>query len=190
MAHLKPEKCSCKLQLKWKSQFQEIEEAQGFCAEAARASQALARAEAEIELLQQLLKEKEEQVGCLLCVIWENTSEFLKMSCLEVLALPSSPQVFPNHSVLPSPGTCPRTNWKLHCLGHLSFKGNHHLFTYTPLGPWLSLRDMRGWEEQLCGIEWELFVIETSISNRFCGKWRKLVRKLLHQTPRSLKLIN
>ncbi|NXC54770.1 CNTRL protein, partial [Aleadryas rufinucha] len=41
---------------------EEIEEAQGFCAEAARASQALARAEAEIELLQQLLKEKEEQV--------------------------------------------------------------------------------------------------------------------------------
>uniref|UniRef100_A0A8C5UGW2 Centriolin n=1 Tax=Malurus cyaneus samueli TaxID=2593467 RepID=A0A8C5UGW2_9PASS len=41
---------------------EEIEEAQGFCDEAARASQALARAEAEIELLQQLLKEKEEQV--------------------------------------------------------------------------------------------------------------------------------
>ncbi|NWW08687.1 CNTRL protein, partial [Oreocharis arfaki] len=41
---------------------EEIEEAQGFCAEAARNSQALARAEAEIELLQQLLKEKEEQV--------------------------------------------------------------------------------------------------------------------------------
>ncbi|XP_068887795.1 centriolin isoform X2 [Aphelocoma coerulescens] len=41
---------------------EEIEEAQGSCAEAARASQALARAEAEIELLQQLLKEKEEQV--------------------------------------------------------------------------------------------------------------------------------
>ncbi|NXC08379.1 CNTRL protein, partial [Orthonyx spaldingii] len=41
---------------------EEIEEAQGFCAEAARASRALARAEAEIELLQQLLKEKEEQV--------------------------------------------------------------------------------------------------------------------------------
>uniref|UniRef100_A0A8C3GY15 Centriolin n=1 Tax=Corvus moneduloides TaxID=1196302 RepID=A0A8C3GY15_CORMO len=48
---------------------EEIEEAQGFCAEAARASQALARAEAEIELLQQLLKEKEEQVGCLLCTL-------------------------------------------------------------------------------------------------------------------------
>ncbi|KAM4760756.1 centriolin isoform 2-T4 [Cyanocitta cristata] len=42
---------------------EEIEEAQGSCAEAARASQALARAEAEIELLQQLLKEKEEQAG-------------------------------------------------------------------------------------------------------------------------------
>ncbi|NWV14438.1 CNTRL protein, partial [Ptilonorhynchus violaceus] len=40
---------------------EEIEEAQEFCAEAARASQDLARAEAEIELLQQLLKEKEEQ---------------------------------------------------------------------------------------------------------------------------------
>ncbi|NWV55619.1 CNTRL protein, partial [Daphoenositta chrysoptera] len=41
---------------------EEIEEAQGFYAEAAHASQALARAEAEIELLQQLLKEKEEQI--------------------------------------------------------------------------------------------------------------------------------
>ncbi|XP_016158061.1 PREDICTED: centriolin isoform X3 [Ficedula albicollis] len=41
---------------------EELEEAQEFCAEAARASQALAKAEAEIELLQQLLKEKEEQV--------------------------------------------------------------------------------------------------------------------------------
>ncbi|NWX29319.1 CNTRL protein, partial [Notiomystis cincta] len=41
---------------------QELEEAQGFCAEAVRASRALARAEAEIELLQQLLKEKEKQV--------------------------------------------------------------------------------------------------------------------------------
>ncbi|KAI1232201.1 hypothetical protein IHE44_0007267 [Lamprotornis superbus] len=40
---------------------EELEEAQEFCAEAARASQALAKAEAEIELLQQLLKEKEEQ---------------------------------------------------------------------------------------------------------------------------------
>lgn len=70
MVHLKPEKRSCKLQLKWKSQFQELEEAQEFCAEAVRASQALAKAEAETELLQQLLKEKEEQVGCLLCVTW------------------------------------------------------------------------------------------------------------------------
>ncbi|KAM7033702.1 centriolin isoform 3-T3 [Acridotheres tristis] len=41
---------------------EELEEAQEFCAEAARASQALAKAEAEIELLQQLLKEKEEQL--------------------------------------------------------------------------------------------------------------------------------
>ncbi|NWT58666.1 CNTRL protein, partial [Erythrocercus mccallii] len=41
---------------------EKLEEAQEFRAEAARASQALARAEAEIELLQQLLKEKEEQV--------------------------------------------------------------------------------------------------------------------------------
>ncbi|NWV22614.1 CNTRL protein, partial [Origma solitaria] len=41
---------------------EEAEESQGFCAEAAQASQALARAEAEIQLLQQLLKEKEEQV--------------------------------------------------------------------------------------------------------------------------------
>ncbi|NXQ61368.1 CNTRL protein, partial [Anthoscopus minutus] len=41
---------------------EELEEAQEFCAEAARASQALARAEAEIELLQQLLKEKEQQI--------------------------------------------------------------------------------------------------------------------------------
>ncbi|NWR33845.1 CNTRL protein, partial [Tachuris rubrigastra] len=40
---------------------EEVEEAEGFCAEAARAAQDLARAEAEIELLQQLLKEKEEQ---------------------------------------------------------------------------------------------------------------------------------
>ncbi|KAM9256911.1 centriolin isoform 2-T2 [Cariama cristata] len=40
---------------------EEIEEAEEFCAEAARAAQDLARAEAEIELLQQLLKEKEEQ---------------------------------------------------------------------------------------------------------------------------------
>ncbi|KAM7087894.1 centriolin isoform 3-T4 [Ciconia maguari] len=39
----------------------EIEEAEEFCAEAARAARDLARAEAEIELLQQLLKEKEEQ---------------------------------------------------------------------------------------------------------------------------------
>ncbi|NXF05852.1 CNTRL protein, partial [Smithornis capensis] len=40
---------------------EEIGEAEGFCAEAARAAQDLARAEAEIELLQQLLKEREEQ---------------------------------------------------------------------------------------------------------------------------------
>ncbi|KGL99102.1 Centriolin, partial [Charadrius vociferus] len=40
---------------------EEIEEAEEFCAEAARAARDLARAEAEIELLQQLLKEKEEQ---------------------------------------------------------------------------------------------------------------------------------
>ncbi|KAM8995588.1 centriolin isoform 1-T2 [Ara ararauna] len=40
---------------------EEIEEAKEFRAEAARAAQDLARAEAEIELLQQLLKEKEEQ---------------------------------------------------------------------------------------------------------------------------------
>ncbi|KAM6371902.1 centriolin [Pluvialis apricaria] len=40
---------------------EEIEEAEEFYAEAARAAQDLARAEAEIELLQQLLKEKEEQ---------------------------------------------------------------------------------------------------------------------------------
>ncbi|KAM6316367.1 centriolin isoform 5-T5 [Podargus strigoides] len=41
---------------------EEIEEAEEFCAEAARAAQDLVRAEAEIELLQQLLKEKEEQL--------------------------------------------------------------------------------------------------------------------------------
>ncbi|NXM26870.1 CNTRL protein, partial [Oxyruncus cristatus] len=41
---------------------EEMEEAEEFCAEAARAARDLARAEAEIELLQQLLKEKEEQV--------------------------------------------------------------------------------------------------------------------------------
>ncbi|XP_066419057.1 centriolin [Molothrus aeneus] len=41
---------------------EELEEAQEFCAEAARASQALAKAEAERELLQRLLKEKEEQL--------------------------------------------------------------------------------------------------------------------------------
>ncbi|NXL99826.1 CNTRL protein, partial [Tyrannus savana] len=40
---------------------EELQEAEEFCAEAARAAQDLARAEAEIELLQQLLKEKEEQ---------------------------------------------------------------------------------------------------------------------------------
>ncbi|XP_061867469.1 centriolin isoform X2 [Colius striatus] len=40
---------------------EEMEEAQESCAEAARAAQDLARAEAEIELLQQLLREKEEQ---------------------------------------------------------------------------------------------------------------------------------
>ncbi|KAK0680610.1 CNTRL protein, partial [Pygoscelis papua] len=40
---------------------EEIEEAEESCAEAARAARDLARAEAEIELLQQLLKEKEEQ---------------------------------------------------------------------------------------------------------------------------------
>ncbi|OPJ67638.1 centriolin isoform B [Patagioenas fasciata monilis] len=40
---------------------EEIEEAEEFCAEAARAARDLTRAEAEIELLQQLLKEKEEQ---------------------------------------------------------------------------------------------------------------------------------
>ncbi|NXV12281.1 CNTRL protein, partial [Cepphus grylle] len=40
---------------------EEIEEAEEFCAEAARAARDLARAEAEIEFLQQLLKEKEEQ---------------------------------------------------------------------------------------------------------------------------------
>ncbi|KFP11140.1 Centriolin, partial [Egretta garzetta] len=40
---------------------EEIEEAEEFCAEAARAARDLARAEAEIELLQQLLKEKEGQ---------------------------------------------------------------------------------------------------------------------------------
>ncbi|KAJ7405999.1 hypothetical protein WISP_136721 [Willisornis vidua] len=40
---------------------EEMEEAEELCAEAARAAQDLARAEAEIELLQQLLKEKEEQ---------------------------------------------------------------------------------------------------------------------------------
>lgn len=57
-------KYSCKLKLRLKFQFQEIEEAEEFCAEAARAARDLTRAEAEIELLQQLLKEKEEQVGC------------------------------------------------------------------------------------------------------------------------------
>ncbi|XP_009081586.1 PREDICTED: centriolin, partial [Acanthisitta chloris] len=40
----------------------EVEEAEEFCAQAARATRDLARAEAEIELLQQLLKEKEEQL--------------------------------------------------------------------------------------------------------------------------------
>ncbi|NWU84643.1 CNTRL protein, partial [Onychorhynchus coronatus] len=40
---------------------EEMEEAEEFCAEAARAARGLARAEAEIELLQQLLKEKEDQ---------------------------------------------------------------------------------------------------------------------------------
>ncbi|NXX46743.1 CNTRL protein, partial [Tricholaema leucomelas] len=40
---------------------EEIEEAEEFCAKAARAARDLARAEAEIELLQQLLREKEEQ---------------------------------------------------------------------------------------------------------------------------------
>ncbi|NXP03959.1 CNTRL protein, partial [Thinocorus orbignyianus] len=40
---------------------EEMEEAEEFCAEAARAARDLARAEAEIEFLQQLLREKEEQ---------------------------------------------------------------------------------------------------------------------------------
>ncbi|NXC41845.1 CNTRL protein, partial [Penelope pileata] len=40
---------------------EEFEEAEEFCAEAARATRDLARAEAEIELLQQLLKQREEQ---------------------------------------------------------------------------------------------------------------------------------
>ncbi|OXB67097.1 hypothetical protein ASZ78_005670 [Callipepla squamata] len=43
-------------------QFQEFEEAEEFCVEAARAARDLARAEAEIELLQQLLKQREEQL--------------------------------------------------------------------------------------------------------------------------------
>lgn len=47
---------------KVKFRFQEFEEAEEFCVEAARATRDLARAEAEIELLQQLLKQKEEQV--------------------------------------------------------------------------------------------------------------------------------
>uniref|UniRef100_A0A8C9GD02 Centriolin n=2 Tax=Pavo cristatus TaxID=9049 RepID=A0A8C9GD02_PAVCR len=42
---------------------EEFEEAEEFCVEAARAARDLARAEAEIELLQQLLKQKEEQVS-------------------------------------------------------------------------------------------------------------------------------
>ncbi|XP_035197800.1 centriolin isoform X2 [Oxyura jamaicensis] len=41
---------------------EEFEEAEEFCVEAARAARDLARAEAEIELLQQLLKQKEEQL--------------------------------------------------------------------------------------------------------------------------------
>ncbi|XP_042686594.1 centriolin isoform X2 [Centrocercus urophasianus] len=41
---------------------EEFEEAEEFCVEAARATRDLARAEAEIELLQQLLKQKEEQL--------------------------------------------------------------------------------------------------------------------------------
>ncbi|NXI54115.1 CNTRL protein, partial [Chloroceryle aenea] len=43
---------------------EEMEEAEEFCAKAARAARDLARAEAEIEMLQQLLKEKEEQFQC------------------------------------------------------------------------------------------------------------------------------
>uniref|UniRef100_A0A8C3Q1N8 Centriolin n=1 Tax=Chrysolophus pictus TaxID=9089 RepID=A0A8C3Q1N8_CHRPC len=49
---------------------EEFEEAEEFCVEAAHATRDLARAEAEIELLQQLLKQKEEQVSwkqCFLC---------------------------------------------------------------------------------------------------------------------------
>ncbi|XP_062497153.1 centriolin isoform X1 [Pezoporus occidentalis] len=52
---------------------EEIEEAEEFCAQAARAAQDLARAEAEIELLQQLLKEKEEQFQCEMEKAGENT---------------------------------------------------------------------------------------------------------------------
>ncbi|NWS40158.1 CNTRL protein, partial [Probosciger aterrimus] len=52
---------------------EEIEEAEEFCAEAARAARDLARAEAEIELLQQLLKEKEEQFQCEMEKAGENT---------------------------------------------------------------------------------------------------------------------
>uniref|UniRef100_A0A8C0BIS1 Centriolin n=1 Tax=Buteo japonicus TaxID=224669 RepID=A0A8C0BIS1_9AVES len=61
---------------------EEIEEAEEFCAEAARAARDLARAEAEIELLQQLLKEKEEQVGCSdVCSILYQDDKILRYSC-------------------------------------------------------------------------------------------------------------
>lgn len=151
MAHLKPEERSCKLQLKWKSAFQELEEAQEFCAEAARASQALAKAEAERELLQQLLKEKEEQVGCLLCSMIKH-QWVSEMSCLEVLALPFCPQVVPNQcSSLP--WHCPRTNWRPHCLEQLSFNKNNPSPVHS------NIPHMRAWQGQLCAIEWELFVI-------------------------------
>lgn len=75
-------KYSCKLKLKLKFQFQETEEAEEFCAEAARAARDLARAEAEIELLQQLLKEKEEQVGCSdVCSMLYQDNKILRYSC-------------------------------------------------------------------------------------------------------------
>uniref|UniRef100_A0A663F5P7 Centriolin n=1 Tax=Aquila chrysaetos chrysaetos TaxID=223781 RepID=A0A663F5P7_AQUCH len=61
---------------------EEIEEAEEFCAEAARAARDLARAEAEIELLQQLLKEKEEQVGCSdVCSMLYQDDKILRYSC-------------------------------------------------------------------------------------------------------------
>uniref|UniRef100_A0A8B9CX01 Centriolin n=1 Tax=Anser brachyrhynchus TaxID=132585 RepID=A0A8B9CX01_9AVES len=69
---------------------EEFEEAEEFCVEAARAARDLARAEAEIELLQQLLKQKEEQVS------WSNVSSILYEEGKRVVQQLSETAIFSN----------------------------------------------------------------------------------------------